>query len=122
MDNFIGDEKRRQSTILKGFVDADIEKAKDSKKDLITEHKRLVKVLESPSHKDDKEEAKKQKKELEEYEKEFEKADDEGKKKMKKVMDEWKSGKLKSSSGDKVTDQKQAIAIAYSEAGLSKKK
>lgn len=48
------------------------------------------------------------------------KASPDQKKKVKKVMDEWKSGKLKSSSGDKVGDQKQAIAIALSEAGLSK--
>lgn len=41
--------------------------------------------------------------------------------KVKKVMDEWKSGKLKSSSGQKVSDRQQAIAIALSEAGLSKK-
>lgn len=31
------------------------------------------------------------------------------------VMSKWKSGKLKSSSGDKVTSQKQAIAIMLSE-------
>jgi hypothetical protein len=43
-----------------------------------------------------------------------------GNKKVKKVMEEFASGKLKSSSGDKVTDRKQAIAIAMSEAGLSK--
>ena len=41
--------------------------------------------------------------------------------KVKKVMGEFKSGKLKSSSGDKVTNPKQAVAIALSEAGLSKK-
>lgn len=35
--------------------------------------------------------------------------------KLKKVMHEWKQGKLKSSSGQKVTDQKQALAIALSE-------
>ncbi len=42
--------------------------------------------------------------------------------KVKKVMDEWKHGGLHSGSkkGPKVTDQKQAIAIALSEAGLSK--
>jgi hypothetical protein len=45
-----------------------------------------------------------------------------GKKKVKKVMGEYKKGKLKSSSGDKVTNPKQAIAIALSEAGMSKKK
>lgn len=32
------------------------------------------------------------------------------------VMHEFKEGKLKSSSGDKVTDRKQAIAIGISEA------
>lgn len=40
--------------------------------------------------------------------------------KVKKVMEEFKNGKLKSGSGDAVTDRKQAIAIAMSEAGLSK--
>lgn len=43
------------------------------------------------------------------------------KKKIEKVMHEFKMGTLKSSSGDKVTDRDQAIAIALSEAGLSKK-
>jgi|TARA_Y100001973_G_C5180124_1_gene324331 hypothetical protein len=43
--------------------------------------------------------------------------------KVKKVMKEFKSGKLKSGgSGKKVKNKKQAIAIALSEAGLSKKK
>lgn len=32
------------------------------------------------------------------------------------VMHEFKEGKLKSSSGEKVTDRKQAIAIGISEA------
>ena len=41
--------------------------------------------------------------------------------KVKKVMEEFKSGKLKSSSGSKVTNPKQAIAIGLSEAGLSRK-
>ena len=40
----------------------------EPRQDLIAEHKRLVDVLESPSHKDDKVEAKKQKEELEGYE------------------------------------------------------
>lgn len=31
------------------------------------------------------------------------------------VMHKWKTGKLKSSSGDKVTSQKQAVAIMMSE-------
>jgi len=39
-------------------------------------------------------------------------------KKVKKVMDEWKEGKLHSGSkkGPKVKSQKQAVAIALSEA------
>jgi len=45
-----------------------------------------------------------------------------GQKKVKKVMKEWKKGKLHSGSkkGPKVRSQKQAVAIALSEAGLSK--
>ena len=42
-------------------------------------------------------------------------------KKIKVVMDEWKAGRLKSSSGKPVTDQKQAIAIAISESRKIKK-
>ena len=42
-------------------------------------------------------------------------------KKVSKVMGEFKEGKLKSSSGQKVTSRKQAVAIALSEAGQSKK-
>ena len=38
------------------------------------------------------------------------------------VMKEFKRGTLKSSSGEKVKSRKQAIAIALSEAGLSRKK
>ena len=41
--------------------------------------------------------------------------------KVAKVMREYKAGKLKSSSGDKVTSQKQAVAIAMSEAQRMKK-
>lgn len=44
-----------------------------------------------------------------------------GQKKISKVMREFKANKLKSSSGQKVTNPKQAIAIALSEAGQSKK-
>lgn len=43
------------------------------------------------------------------------------KKKIKKVMDEFESGTLVSSSGDHVSNPKQAIAIALSEAGVPKK-
>jgi len=42
--------------------------------------------------------------------------------KVKKVMREYKAGKLKSSSGEKVTSQKQAVAIAMSEAKQTAKK
>ena len=38
-------------------------------------------------------------------------------KKIETVMHEFKEGKLKSSSGDKVTGRKQAVAIGISEAG-----
>jgi hypothetical protein len=41
--------------------------------------------------------------------------------KVAKVMHEFKNGKLHSSSGDLVTDRKQAIAIALSEARIDKK-
>lgn len=41
--------------------------------------------------------------------------------KVAKVMREFKSGKLKSSSGEAVKSPKQALAIALSEAGLSRK-
>ena len=40
---------------------------------------------------------------------------------VRKVMKEYKSGALKSSSGQKVTDRKQAVAIAMSESGQKKK-
>lgn len=46
--------------------------------------------------------------------------DEEVSSKFKKVMEEYGKGELKSSSGEKVTDPKQAKAIAYSEAGESK--
>jgi hypothetical protein len=45
-----------------------------------------------------------------------------GKDKIKTVMGEFKRGTLKSSSGDKVTNPKQATAIALSEARRGKKK
>ena len=46
--------------------------------------------------------------------------DEEVSPKFKKVMEEYGKGELKSSSGEKVTNPKQAKAIAYSEAGESK--
>jgi hypothetical protein len=42
--------------------------------------------------------------------------------KVQKVMKEYSSGKLKSSSGEKVTNRKQAIAIGMSEARQAVKK
>ena len=39
-----------------------------------------------------------------------------GKAKIEKVMHEYKEGSLKSSTGGKVKDRKQAVAIALSEA------
>lgn len=42
--------------------------------------------------------------------------------KVHKVMREYKAGTLKSSSGDKVTNPKQAIAIALSESERAKRK
>ena len=42
--------------------------------------------------------------------------------KVEKVMKEFKEGELKTSAGKKVVNKKQAVAIAMSEAGLSKKK
>ncbi len=44
---------------------------------------------------------------------------DQAAKKIGKVMGEYKSGKLKSSSGHKVKSRDQAVAIAMSEAGRS---
>lgn len=41
--------------------------------------------------------------------------------KVAKVMREYKAGKLKNSSGDKVTNQKQAVAIAMSKSGMKQK-
>lgn len=43
-------------------------------------------------------------------------------KKISKVMNEFKAGTLKSSSGQKVTSAAQARAIALSEAGVARKK
>jgi hypothetical protein len=42
-----------------------------------------------------------------------------GKKKIHEVMKEYKEGDLRSSSGDKVSNRKQAVAIALSEARQS---
>lgn len=41
--------------------------------------------------------------------------------KIRLVMQEFKAGKLKSSSGEKVTSPKQALAVALSESGMSRK-
>ena len=47
-----------------------------------------------------------------------------GAKKVTRVMREYKKGELRSGSknGPKVTSRKQAVAIAMSEAGMSRKK
>ncbi len=50
----------------------------------------------------------------------IEKSSDKKQNKVSTVMREFSEGNLKSSSGEKVTDRKQAQAIAMSEAGLSK--
>ena len=42
--------------------------------------------------------------------------------KAKKVMHEYKEGKLKSGSGRKVKRRKEAVAIAMSESGQSKRR
>jgi Family of unknown function (DUF6496) len=44
------------------------------------------------------------------------------KSKVHKVMNEHKRGTLKSGSGEKVKSRKQAVAIAMSESGQSKKR
>lgn len=38
---------------------------------------------------------------------------------VERVMHEWKHGELTDTAGDKVTDRKQAVAIALSESGSS---
>lgn len=45
-----------------------------------------------------------------------------GQKKVGVVMSEFKRGTLRSGSGRKVSSRKQAIAIAMSEAGMSRRK
>lgn len=44
------------------------------------------------------------------------------KKKVHKVMHEYKKGRLKTGSGRKVQSRKQAVAIAMSESGQSKRR
>jgi hypothetical protein len=44
------------------------------------------------------------------------------KRKVEKVMHEYRKGHLKSSSGRKVKSREQAVAIAMSESGQSKKR
>jgi hypothetical protein len=46
---------------------------------------------------------------------------DKMKNKVRKVMREYKSGSLKSGSGEKVKSRDQAVAIAMNEAGYKKK-
>jgi len=46
---------------------------------------------------------------------------DQAQDKVGQVMSEWKDGKLKTPEGKVVTDKNQALAIALSEAGLTKK-
>lgn len=45
-----------------------------------------------------------------------------GRHKIEKVLGEFKRRTLRSSSGQKVTSRDQAVAIAMSEAGMSRKK
>lgn len=45
---------------------------------------------------------------------------DKQQKKFEKVMREFKEGTLSSSSGDKIKDRKQALAVAFSESGVMK--
>jgi len=45
-----------------------------------------------------------------------------GRGKVRKVLHEFKSGKLRSGSGAKVNSRDQALAIALSEAGLSRRR
>ena len=45
-----------------------------------------------------------------------------GEKKFDKIMKEWGQGKIKSSSGGKVKDQKMALAIAFSEKKVAESK
>lgn len=59
----------RQHKINKLRSGAEKSAAEESYADLAKEHRRVVKVLKSPSHKDDLEEAKTQEKELKKYEK-----------------------------------------------------
>lgn len=47
---------------------------------------------------------------------------DMGKRKVSKIMSEYKQGSLKSSAGQKIANQKQAIAVALSEGRKSEKK
>jgi len=49
------------------------------------------------------------------------KKDNKNQSKVRKVIDEFRAGTLKSSSGDKVTEFRQALAIAFSEAEARQK-
>jgi hypothetical protein len=92
-------------------------------------HTLLAKEHENLMWKKEAEERKAKKKEQEEKDdteinEKLSKSEDHAKFKVHKVMKEFKEGKLHSGSkeGKQVTDRKQAIAIAMSEAGLSKSK
>lgn len=98
--------------LKKGFAEGGDEDKFLSKADT------LVKGLEKAS----KRFLKTEKKYLQEATSILSKASDEKQAKVKKVMDEWKQGKLKTSAGHPVKNQKTAIAIALSEAGLGNKR
>jgi hypothetical protein len=73
-----GVREAQRAHLMKSYTNWGIEKSesmKVDKKEMIDEHKKLVGVLESPSHEDDKKEAKKQKKELEKYEDDVKKSE-----------------------------------------------
>ena len=94
-----------------------------SKDEVIEEHKRLVDVLESDSHEDDKEEAKKQKQELEEYVK---KGFDEGRLSEDEYLDTIEKshkgtiGEIREWNGKKFKKQANGKWLQVSEHGMTK--